>query len=291
MPNIKHVITKNINGLDVCLYDFDSSDNENLTKLEAHLIQKISSMRIHKKAESYAECIPPNIIEEYKEKFNANLALINPVNNRAPSQPHFSPKRSRATEFLAQLLLEKKESCVFFDEADKKIVMSSLADDAHAPGIDITGIRRNSTDFKFVACELKASKDKNIPCSSAQSVLDDIKKAYDDKEFRLSKEIQNFLTSLNSIFEKDIEVKDIMTFLFKLLAEKDSKDNLLKNVIFIPFLIRQHNDIIEQKNLNDFENFDSSNFDGADIKGIILSFDKDITEFSEVIYNRATENE
>lgn len=291
MPNIKHITTKNINGLDVCLYDFDLSEDRNLIKLEEYLIQKINRMRIHKKAESYADCIPPNILEKYKDKFNENLQTINPVINRSPSRPHFSPKRSRITEFIGQLLLEKKESCIFYEEVDKKILMSSLDDDAHAPGIDITGIRKTSTDFKFLACELKANKEEDIPCSSAKSVLQDIKKAYDDQESRLTKELNDFLTSLNTIFEKDEDIKSIMAFLFQLLAEKDAKDILISNIVFIPFLIRQNNDILTNNNLDDFKEFKSSDFEKADIKGIILSFDKDITKFSTEIYNRAVSNE
>jgi len=291
MPNIEHIATKNISGLDVCLYNFDLLKKINTTKLENHLIDKINRMRIHRKAESYANCIPPNILEKYGAQFNKNLKEINPANNRAPSKPHFSPKRSRVTEFLAQLLLEKKESCIFFEEADKRIIMSALDDDKHAPGIDITGIKKTPADFKFVVCELKANKEASIPCSSSQDVLTDIKKSYEDEKCRLSSELSDFLTSLDSIFNKDDEICSIMEFLFSLIAQREVKEILLKNIIFIPFLIRQNEDIVNSQNLDDFVNYNPEEFKGANIKGIILSFNTDITEFSKLIYGRALEND
>ncbi len=209
-------------------------------------------------------------------------ALSTPQNHQVPA---FDIKRSTVTEFMAEFLLEKEFQCIFFEKINKKIKKSIIDTDRHTTGVDVVGIQEKEEHLKFVMAEVKASGDQSIPCASARSLQEDIDKAMDFKNDRLYREIF-------AMFEiaRDPEAqitKKYVTFLLDLIAKKDASEQLIQRIIIFPFLIRNHSPILENKNLNDYQNFSELDTKGAEIIGIIWAINKDIDQFASSIYNNA----
>lgn len=278
-----------INGFEVALFELGTnSQKDEMLKLEEHLKNKIRKMKLHNPDEYRALLQVPGVIEnEFTEKILAQIKRINiPSKNK---NQWFDVRRSRVTEIMAQCLLEREYNCIFYEEADKRINTEVVNRDKHTPGIDVTGIYHNKRDFKFVACEVKASKG-DVPCEEAKSLLTDIYKGYTNEEDRLSKEILQYYTDLNMAQIDDILMRDILAFLIKLIDVSSSHEELIKNVIFIPFLIRYNPKIIEHNTLEDFADFKIEDMKGIDIKGVIWAFNKDINTFANDLYDEVLAN-
>ena len=131
---------------------------------------------------------------------------------------------------MAQKLLEKQYNCLFYEKADKKMQAPIIDRDKHVGGIDVTGIRNYSDGFKFVVCEVKASSSKDIPCSSAKDLLDDINKSFYDESERTTKEVMNYLSSLSNVLKDDNDqiIYNIVKFLMEIIEEK-GKESLGEN--------------------------------------------------------------
>lgn len=265
------------------MYEVDNTDTNEQLKLEEYLASKIKSIKIYNDLDKYADLLNvPNIDAAFAEKLRESIKdICDP--KKHPIQA-FDIRRSFVTEFLSQLLLERNYNCVFYEEADKKINVDPVMIEKHSAGIDVTGLHVDADTMKFVVCEVKASNSK-IPCTESEPLLDDIKKAYELENKRLTREILSYCRKLN---DKDDEaLSGVVEFLVNILAKKEDKEFVLDNIIFFPFLIRQNPDIVANGDVSDYNVFGKENFNGSAIKGIIWSFNNDINTFCQNIWNKA----
>ena len=272
--------SKNINGFDVNVFELKSGHDELLRNTIKAKIQKI---KLYQEA-AHADLLPPTMSESFKKKFTQTVRDI--------CTPHdhklkwFDVKRGFSTEFISQLLLERQYNCIFHEEADKKINLSPVNVDKQIPGIDVVGLQENQDDYKFVVCEIKASKEDNIPCTSAVDLLDDVKFALESDD-RIAREIFQYIQGLSGT--KDDSIQKIVTFLANLLLSRSSKDILLNQIVFFPFLIRNNAKILEENNLDDFSIFNPQDLQNINLSGVIWSFNEDISDFCNNIYKEAIE--
>lgn len=285
MPTFNRKIKQEINGIEVCVYEVDLSSDEELNKLKTYLIKKIQRIKLFKEAESYSDLLsPPNLSKKFSQALHERIKEIcTPEDHKIK---WFDVKRSFVSEFMSQLLLERKYSCLFFEDADKRINVTPDQIDKHASGIDVTGIQYQNSEFKFVVCEVKASGQSEIPCSSSESLLRDIEKAKDSKN-RVPREILYYLSKLRNIDADNELLKEIITFLAELICESVSTDALINRIVFFPFLIRNNGDIINDNNINDFEIFHKNKLKDMNLNGVIWSFEDNIDDFSRNIYEEA----
>ena len=267
-------ISDTINGIEINVYELDESNQsmDAVNYLESYLMGKIKAMKMHQDFIVNDVFNVPILEKEYIDRINQE---IQKVNNPAYSRLNwFDVRRSRVTEFMSQLLLEKEYQCTFFKEADKRINLSAYEADKHVSGIDVTGIQEQGEGFKFVLCEVKASKEKRIPCSSASGLLSDISSAYTNSK-RVLREIESFYRKWDGDLEKS-EVKNIRVFLNEILRNSTSQRVNLENILFIPFLIRSNPETIEAKSLEDFWELDLERIIEGDLKGILWAINFDI---------------
>ncbi|MBD3341248.1 MAG: hypothetical protein GF353_19230 [Candidatus Lokiarchaeota archaeon] len=285
MPIFNRKVRKKINGIEVSVYEVDLSSDEELNKLKTFLINKIKRIKLFNEAESYADLLsPPNLSRKFGQALHERIKEIcTPEDHKIK---WFDVKRSFVSEFMSQLLLERKYSCLFFEDADKRINVTPDQIDKHAPGIDVTGIQYQNSEFKFVVCEVKASGQSNIPCDSSELLLKDIEKARNSKN-RVSREILYYLSKLKNIDIDNDFLKEIITFLADLICESVSTDALINRLVFFPFLIRNNGKIIDDSNVKDFEGFHKDKLKDINLNGIIWSFEDNIDDFSRNIYEEA----
>jgi hypothetical protein len=285
MPTFNRKVRKKINGIEVCVYEVDLSSDKELNKLKAFLINKIKRIKLFNEAESYADLLsPPNLSKKFGQALHERIKEIcTPEDHKIK---WFDVKRSFVSEFMSQLLLERKYSCFFFEDADKRINVTPDQIDKHASGIDVTGIQYHNSEFKFVVCEVKASGQPKIPCDSSESLLKDIEKAINSKN-RVSREILYYLSKLKNIDIDNEFLKEIITFLAELICKSVSTDALINRLVFFPFLIRNNGKIINDSNINDFEGFNKNKFKDMSLNGVIWSFEDNIDDFSRNIYEEA----
>lgn len=276
-------ISDSLNDIEINVYELDNSNNQSVDYLESYLTLKIKSMKMHQELSMDDVFNVPTLKPEFIEEINRK---IKKSSYPAESQiKWFDVRRSRVAEFMSQFLLEKEYRCQFHNEADKRLTQAPYEADQHARGVDVTGILLTEKAPKFVVCEVKASKESRIPCSSAASLLTDISHAYNNAD-RIFREIDSYYQNLGTALESK-EKAVILEFLISILSTQNSRTAILDNIVFIPFLIRNNPEIISKKNLKDFRDFKQSDFAGADIKGVIWSVNFDIDKFSEDIYNKA----
>lgn len=273
---------KNINDIEVALYDIELEKEEELNDLKTWLQQKIKKMNMHNTNFIDAFNVP-TISEEFIERIKGIYEKKSiPIENKIK---WFDVRRSRVTEFMAQRLLEKQYNCLFFEEADKKITATIIDRDKHAGGIDVTGIRTENNDFKFVVCEVKSSSSKVIPCENASDLLKDINECFYDDKQRTTKEILYYLKSLSTLNLEDEMICNIIKFLMDIINELGKNSVITNKLVFFPFLIRNNKKVCEEYSLNDFSNFKNDDFKNTEMKGIIWAFNTDIDEFVKNIYD------
>ncbi len=287
MPVFHERINKAIKSFEVKVYEVDTCVDSEAKKLESFLIDKIRKIRIFNEIEELADLLNvPGINNNFTKKFKENLKEIcNPKKHKIAT---FDIRRSFVTEFMSQLLLERNYNCVFYDQADKRLNVTPVTIEKHSPGIDVVGVQLRSENIKFVVCEVKASKSE-IPCTETESLLEDINKAKDISNHRLTKEILAYIDSIKNDAE-DVIISKIVQFLLNILSQTEDEAFVLSNIIFFPFLIRNNADIISNSNVDDFGLFSNEDFNGTEIKGLIWSFNNDITTFCENIWSEALEN-
>ena len=61
--------------------------------------------------------------------------------------------------------------------------------------------------------------------------------------------------------------------------------------MFFPFLIRNNEEIILEKNIDDFKNFSLERVNSKNVENIILSFGQSFSDFGNEIYKRAIGDE
>ncbi len=283
---IKELISTKSNGLNVRLFEYDIEDEQSFNELKEYLMGKVKNSKIHNQKEyDIIYYGSKNLKPEFIERLNARIAEIT-IPQRAKI-PHFDVRRERVTEWMAQFLLEEKYDCRFYDEADKRMNIEPVELDKHTPGIDVPGITVIDDKIKFVICEVKASEDKNIPCSSVQALSEDIQKAIDNKESRVTKEILQYIHGIKNVKFQDEELQRIIDFLLSLIA--NSSNNLVDNLIFFPVLLRNNEKISINKDANDFKDFTIKGT--KQIENIVLSFLKPFNNFSNEIYKEAIGDE
>jgi hypothetical protein len=275
------------NGLNVKLFEYDINDEQSFFELKEYLIKKIRTSKVHN-TENYDLNYygSKNLNPEFVKKFNEQVAKINiPQKTKIPQ---FDVRRERVTEWMAQLLLEKEYNCKFYEEADKRMTIEPVGIDKHTPGVDVPGIRMVNNQVKFVVCEVKASEDKNIPCSSVASLQEDIQKSIDNEQ-RVTREILQYMHGIRNIKMVDNELQKIVDFLAKLILS--TKNELAESIMFFPILIRNNVNIIQNRDTGDYKNFVVNGIDNKNIENIIFAFRHSINNFSNSIYTEAIGNE
>ena len=148
-------------------------------------------------------------------------------------------RRERVTEWMAQYLLEQMYGCTFYEEADKRVNLKTVEADKHTDGIDVPGIWIDNDRVRFVICEVKASQEKKIPCSSVGPLQDDL-------------------------------LQRVIDFLARLIAGE--KKDLADNLMFFPFLLRNNAKIIDEQNIDDYRNFSLQRVRKKNVENIIAAF-------------------
>lgn len=148
-------------------------------------------------------------------------------------------RRERVTEWMAQYLLEQMYGCTFYEEADKRVNLKTVEADKHTDGIDVPGIWIDNDRVRFVICEVKASQEKKIPCSSVGPLQDDL-------------------------------LQRVIDFLARLIAGE--KKDLADNLMFFPFLLRNNGKIIDEQNIDDYRNFSLQRVRKKNVENIIAAF-------------------
>ncbi len=284
MVDIKKVLETKKNGLKVNLFEFDTDDEENFNNIKAYLINKVKISKIHNIDEyNLTYYGAKNLNPAFVAKFNEQVARINIPKKTAI--PQFDVRRERITEWMAQHLLEQMYGCIFYDEADKRVNLKTVEIDKHTDGIDVPGIWVDNDRIRFVICEVKASQEKNIPCSSVMPLQDDIQKSVDNIDNRVSREILQYMHGIRNVKMQDDLLQRVIDFLARLIAGE--KKDLADNLMFFPVLLRNNAKIIDEKNMDDYKNFSLQRVKEENVESIVAAFGKDFSEFSNEIYEKA----
>lgn len=284
MADIKKVLEKEMNGLRVNLFEFNIEDEKSINSLKSYLINKIRMSKVHNSDEyNLTYYGAKNLNPEFVARFNEQASKIN-IPKRAQI-PQFDVRRERVTEWFAQHLLEQEYGCRFYDEADKRINLKTVEIDKHTDGIDVPGILIDNDKLRFVVCEVKASEAPSIPCDSMKSLQTDIQKAVDNADNRVSREILQYMHGLRNVKIQDDVLEKIIKFLVELIAGE--RNDMAKNIMFFPFLLRNNDKVVPNLDMNDFKNFQLQGIDKNNVENIILSFEKKLTDFSNEVYKEA----
>ena len=271
MSKFKLENTQQFGSIQTNLYSYKEKNNELIDYIKDKVNQPLQNFDDILKNHSSASIDSQTLAKKFRE-------LSTPDNHSVPA---FDVKRSTVTEFMAEFLLEKEFQCIFFEKTNKKLNKSIVDVNRHSTGVDVIGIQEDGENLKFVVAEVKASKDSNIPCSSANNLKGDIETALDFNNHRLVREIFSMLSLLNhspNRFEKYIQ------FLLTLIEKEGAPDIFIQRLIIFPFLIRNNTKILEDKNLSDFKNFSELDIKGAEIIGIVWAVNKDIDSFANSFY-------
>ena len=243
MTGISKVLETELNGLKVNLFEFDIENEERFNEIKAYLVNKVKISKVHN-IEEYDLTYygTKNLNPDFVARFNEQVAKINiPKKTKIPQ---FDVRRERVTEWMAQYLLEHEYGCKFYDEADKRVNLKTVEIDKHTDGIDVPGIWIDNDRIRFVVCEVKASEANQIPCDSVQSLQQDIQKAIDDVDNRVSHEILEYMHGIRNVKMQDDILEKIVDFLAKLIAGE--KEDLADNIMFFPFLLRNNEKIVPE---------------------------------------------
>ena len=284
MANVKKVLETEVNGLKVNLFEYDIESKESISQIKEYLINKVRISKVHNTAEyDLTYYGAQNLDPEFVTRFNEQVAKINIP--KKSSIPHFDVRRERVTEWMAQYLLEQEYGCKFYDEADKRINLKAVEIDKHTDGIDVPGIWIDNDKIRFVVCEVKASEITKIPCSSAKDLQEDIQKAIDNVDNRVTREILEYMHGIRNVKIQDELLDKIVEFLAYLIAGE--KKDLAENIMFFPFLLRNSKKIVPERNIDDYKNFSLQRVKRENVENIILAFEKEFTDFSTKIYEEA----
>ena len=284
MVDIRKVLETEANGLKVNLFEFDIEKEKSFNDLKAFLVNKIKISKVHN-IEEYDLTYygSKNLHQDFIDKFNQKVKKINiPKKARLPQ---FDVRRERVTEWMAQYLMEQEYGCIFYDEADKRINLKPVEIDKHTDGIDVPGIWMDNGRIRFVVCEVKASEAVKIPCDSVQLLQEDIQKAIDNIDNRVSREILEYMHGIRNITMQDDTLKQIIEFLALLIAgeEKDMADNIM----FFPVLLRNNERIISEMNVDDYKGFSLHRVKKENVENILLYCGKKFSDFSNEVYEEA----
>ena len=219
MAGISKVLETELNGLKVNLFEFDIENEERFNEIKAYLVNKVKISKVHN-IEEYDLTYygTKNLNPDFVARFNEQVAKINiPKKTKIPQ---FDVRRERVTEWMAQYFLEQEYGCKFYDEADKRVNLKTVEIDKHTDGIDVPGIWIDNDRIRFVVCEVKASEANQIPCDSVQSLQQDIQKAIDDVDNRVSHEILEYMHGIRNVKMQDDILEKIVDFLASIPTAK-----------------------------------------------------------------------
>lgn len=284
MADVRKVLETEVNGLKVNLFEFDIETEENFNEIKTYLVNKVKISKVHN-IEEYDLTYygAKNLNPAFVAKFNEQVAKIN-VPKQA-KKPQFDVRRERITEWMAQYLLEQEYGCKFYDEADKRVNLKTVEIDKHTDGIDVPGIWIDNDKIRFVVCEVKASEAVKIPCDSVLPLQEDMQKAIDDVDNRVSREILEYMHGIRNVKMQDEMLQKIIDFLAQLIAGE--KKDLADNIMFFPFLLRNNEKIIMNLNVNDYRDFSLQGVKKENVENIICSFGKKFSDFSNEVYQEA----
>jgi len=282
MSNINKLLEKEVNGLKVNLFEYNTESEESIKQIREYLINKVKISKVYSMAEYDLTYYGKNLDPKFISKFNEEVNKICIPKKHSISQ--FDVRRERVTEWIAQYLLEHEYDCKFFDEADKRVNLDPVEVDKHTDGIDVPGIWFDDNIIRFVVCEVKASEEITIPCSSATALQNDIQKAIDNVDNRVTREILTYVLGIKNITNDKLTNK-IIIFLSSLIAGE--KKDLAEKIMFFPFFLRNNKRIVSEKNINDYENFSLQKVKKENVESIILAFNKNFSDFSNNIYEEA----
>ena len=284
MCNVKKVFETEVNGLKVNLFEYDIESEDSISQIKEYLINKVKISRVHNVAEyDLTYYGTRNLNPAFVAKFNEEVAKINIPKKSTISQ--FDVRRERVTEWIAQYLLEHEYGCRFYDEADKRVNLKTVEIDKHTDGIDVPGIWINNDMIRFVVCEVKASEALEIPCRASQDLQDDIQKAIDNVDNRVTREILEYIHGIRNVKIQDESLTKIIDFLAYLIAGE--KKDLADNIMFFPFLLRNNKRIVPEKNIDDYKKFSLQRVKRDNVENIVLAFEKKFADFSTMIYEEA----
>lgn len=282
MHCFKEISSKEINSYQIKAYKLDDTRNDiNSTfHLQNHLIEKIKKMKMHQTAYSVLNHMPPNLQANFTKKLQEKLE--NATHPKQCKVPAFHVARSRVTEFMSQILLEKEFGCIFSEKYDKRINQPSSLYNDHAKGIDVTGLRKDeNNDYKFVICEVKATQDYNAPSKTGKDLYGDICNNVNDED-RILREIKEVLD-----YQDEKEYDGIISFLTKLTSGNDTSLNLKSSIILIPFLIKGSQTDFDTNQFDEFNFYTKDSMKEYDVSGFLWSFVDNITDFSIETYTKA----
>ena len=284
MANVKKVLETEVNGLKVNLFEYDIESEDSIRQIREYLINKVRISKVHNTVEyDLTYYGAQNLAPEFVARFNEQVAQINIP--KKSSIPQFDVRRERVTEWMAQYLLEQEYGCVFYDEADKRINLKTVEIDKHTDGIDVPGIWIDNDKIRFVVCEVKASEATKIPCDSSQDLQEDIQKAIDNVDNRVTREILEYMHGIRNVKIQDGLLEKIVEFLAHLIAGE--KKDLAENIMFFPFLLRNNEKIVSERNIDDYADFSLQRVNRENVENIVLAFEKQFTDFSTKIYEEA----
>ena len=265
---------KDFGSIQSKLYSYTEKNNALSTYIKAKIEQPVQHFQDVLENYGSAENLKKKDLLKSFQKLRAS---------QNSSIPAFDVKRSTVTEFMAEFLLKQEFQCIFFEQTHKKRNKSVVDTHHHSTGVDIVGLQGNHQNLKFVVAEMKAPQEETIPCPSARNLRDDIKNVLDFANQRLFREIlalsESFDTRPNpNPFQKCI------SFLLDLMEGQNAPDIFVKSIIVFPFLIHKNvSPILEQKNLNDFQNFSELDTKEGQTIGIVWAINKDIDLFVQSI--------
>lgn len=284
MAGISKLLETEANGLKVKLFEFDVENEESFNELKAYLVNKVRISKVHNTEEyDLTYYGAPNLDPDFVARFNEQVTKINIP--KVAKLPQFDVRRERVTEWMAQYLLEQEFGCKFYDEADKRVNLKTVEIDKHTDGIDVPGIWVDQDRIRFVVCEVKASEEEQIPCTSIQGLQNDIQKSIDNADNRVSREILQYMQGIRDVKLQDDTFGRIVDFLAQLIAGEERE--LADRIMFFPVLLRNNEKIVREMNTDDYNEFSLHGVNKDNVENIILSFRKKFFEFGEEVYEEA----
>lgn len=283
--NFTKVSEAQIGDVKAAVYELDEAHQE---ELELRLRNKIKKMRIHRDVidDQLSDMLSPFSSPQFKSSIETYATTASsPWRN-----PHIDldVRRSRITEFMSQILLEKQYGCLFFESTDKRVNLEYYEADKHVAGIDVTGLQTINQNFRFVVCEVKSTR-AAAAGSNVDKLVEEIEDAYNDKGGTLSREILATIQQIQSDTRlTTVEMQNILKFLAEALSVSNTKDIFLERIIFFPFLVKQNTENNTLDISSELRKFAPKTFQGATIEGVIWSFGKTLNEFCNDLYESAT---
>lgn len=256
------------------LYSYRGNNNEISGYIKSKIEQSTNNFSELLNSHAGNNIDKQSILNRFKQ-------LSTPTKHKIPA---FDVRRSIVTEFMAEFLLEREFQCIFFEQANKKINKSTINANRHSAGVDIVGIQENNSELKFIVAEVKASKQQDIPCTSARQLKQDIENILNFVNNRLIREIFSLSEELDKGTQQT-KINKYINFLLTLIQQENSPQLFVEKLIIFPFLIRDNPQILAQKTLQDFHNFSELDTKGTETIGIIWAVNKDIDNFVQSIYS------